>query len=105
MDKRIDEFRKLSEERWHYLENGNSVKGNKCYDALTLIADALVSENRIYDLSILLGDSCDGVRFEVASKLLFANYPSAEGTLVELAAKRGIIAFVAKQTLKEWSKR
>ena len=46
MDKIIKEFRILAEERWYHLENGDSKRGNKCFDKMTKIVEVLKEEGR-----------------------------------------------------------
>lgn len=102
MENLINQFRICAEERWKYLELGDSKNGNKYFNELTKIADELRSESKLEELSVLLDDLDDGVKFEAASKLLSINYAKAEEILVCLTKKKGVLPFTARQTLKQW---
>jgi len=102
MDKAINEFRMLAEERWYHIENGDSRRGNKCFDKLTKIVTVLKDEGKLEELAVLLGDENEGVRFETASKLLHLYPAEAVRELELIAKKKGSLPFVAKQTLQQW---
>lgn len=102
MDARVIRFKEIASDRWGHLENGDSNKGNKCYDELLDIAVELRSEGKLIELETLLDDIEDGVKFEAASKLLTINSKKAEKALVSITEKKGALPFTAKMTLKQW---
>lgn len=102
MDARILNFKEIAHERWVQLEDGNSKKGNKCYEELLAIAIELRDENKLNELEVLLDESDDGVIFEAASKLLTVNHKKAAKAMDDVASKKGILPFSARQTLKQW---
>lgn len=102
MNKKIEQFRDIAEKRWKYLEIGDSKNGNKCFDELQKLISEFKAENNLDSLIVLLEYPNDGVKFETASKLL-SFYPIKSVQVLEsLTVKRGILSFVAKQTLKQW---
>lgn len=104
MNSNIAEFRLLAQRRWRYLEKGDSRNGNECFEKLRKLADELIKENRLEELSVLLKDPDDSVKFEAASKLLMLNSPEAEDVLANIAVKKGILPFTARQTLMQCKK-
>ncbi len=102
MDDRVLRFKEAAHDRWVYLEDGNSKKGNKCYEELLTIAQELQNEGKLHELEVLLDESDDGVIFEAASKLLTINIKKAVEAMNSVASKKGILPFSAKQTLKQW---
>lgn len=102
MNKKTEEFRNIAEKRWEYLEKGDSRNGNKCFEELEKLIIEFKEEGNLENLIVLLEDSNDGVKLEVASKLI-SYYPVKSVQVLEsLACKRGILPFTAKQTLKQW---
>lgn len=102
MDERVIKFGEIAKKRWEYLDNGDSSKGNKCYDELLLIAKELRDEGNLIILNVLLDDENEGVQFEVATKLVTLNLKNAENTLEKLSEKKGVLPFSAKMTLRQW---
>ena len=102
MDDMIREFKKISKSRWIYLQNGDSRKGNQCYDKLVEISIDLREQGKLIELESLLGDPDDGTKFEAASILLTIDNKKAEEVLGEIAKKNGSIAFTAEMTLQQW---
>lgn len=102
MDERVNKFKEIAKKRWEYLKKDDSKAGNKCYDELLSIAVELCNENQLHELSVLLDNENDGVRFEAASKLLTINFEKAVNTLEKLTEKKGTLPFSAKMTLRQW---
>lgn len=102
MDARVVQFKEIALKRWIYLEEGDSKKGNKYYDELLSIATELRDDGRLIDLECLLDEENDGVKFEVASKLLTVDNIKAEKVLIKITEKKGTLPFTAKMTLKQW---
>ena len=102
MDTRVSKFEEVAKERWIYLEEGDSKKGNKCYDELLSIATELRNEGKLNELECLIDVDDDGVKFEVASKLLTVDNVKAEQVLLKITEKTGTLPFTAKMTLKQW---
>lgn len=105
MDERVKQFREIAIERGKYLLLGNARKGNKCYDKLKKIYFELKEADELYNLAILLEDEDDRVKFEAAQNLLPHFPEESKNALAEIAPKMGSLAFVAKETLKWWSKK
>ena len=102
MNNKIEEFKNIAKKRWVYLENGDSKNGNKCFNELEKIIKEYKQNDNLEKLLVLLEDSNDSVKFEIASKLV-KFYPGKSIPVLEsLANKRGILPFAAKQTLKQW---
>ena len=102
MNKKVEQFKDIAEKRWEYLEKGDSKNGNKCFDELEKLIAEFKVENSLENLVVLLEYPNDGVKLEVASKLL-SLYPDKSVQVLEsLTSKRGILPFAAKQTLKQW---
>ena len=104
MDELILKFQQIARERWQYLEEGNARKGNRCFDQLEKIATKLKENNRIGELSILLDDPADSVRYETAGKLLpVSQYTQkSEEVLEKIGEGRGMLPFCARQALERW---
>lgn len=104
MDERILKFQQIARERWQYLEEGNARKGNRCFDQLEKIATKMKENNRIGELSILLDDPADSVRYETAVNLLpVSQYTQkAEEVLEKIGEGRGMLPFTAREDLAFW---
>ena len=105
MDSRVEEFKRIAQERWEYLRYGNASKGNKCYDKMREIYFDLKKDGLLAELATLLTDEDDGVKFEAAQNLLPDFTEGSKRALSEIAPKMGLLAFEAKETLKWWNKK
>jgi len=100
----ISEFRNLAEIRWKYMDDDDSKNGNIYSDKLMIHRNLLKEADKLIELESLLDDENEGVRFEAACALLQLGSEEAIKTLIEMTTRKGMIPFVAKQTLKHWKK-
>ncbi len=64
----------------------------------------LKASNILIELELLLNDDNEGVRIEAASALLQIDSKKTVAMLKEMTTRKGMIPFIAKQTLKHWNK-
>ena len=105
MDELILEFRQIAEKAWGpYGEQTSARNYNRCFDQLKKIATKLKENNRIGELSVLLDDPAESVRYETAGKLLpVSQYTQkAEEVLEKIGEGPEMLAFCAEQALKLW---
>lgn len=105
MDALIKEFHNLAIKRWEYMDADDSTNSNIYADKLSNQAKLLKEAGILLELESLLTDSNEGVKFESACALLETNSKKAIEALTEMTQRKGIIPFIAKQTLKHWNKK
>ena len=105
MDELILEFRQIAEKAWGpYGEQTSARNYNRCFDQLKKIATRLKENNAIGELSVLLDDPAESVRYETAGKLLpVSQYTQkAEVVLEKIGEGRGMLPFTAREDLAFW---
>lgn len=104
MDERILEFRRIAEKAWGPYGQASARNYNRCFAQLKKIAAELKENNRIGELSVLLDDPADSVRYETAGKLLpVSQYTQkSEEVLEKIGEGRGMLPFTAREDLAFW---
>lgn len=104
MNELIKMFNDLAVKRWEYMDIDDSKNGNIYADKLRIQAELLNKAGILFELESLLSANNEGVKFEAACVLLDIDNQKAIETLKEMTTRKGIIPFVAKQTLKHRGK-
>ncbi len=86
-----------------WVEKGDYKKANQAFDNILINFNILKKENSsLENLVPLLNDKNDSVRYWTAFFLLRSKESLAIKTLENVASKKGLVAFSAGTTLREW---
>lgn len=104
LDEALFLFEEAAINHGHASEKGDYKFGNRNCEIIFEVIQFLKKNNKIISLMIFLDHPSDSVKSWAASYLLPLKESEAVNTLQEISKGKGIIAFSAGITLKEWRK-